>query len=338
MVVIDEAHHFRNPGYAGTGHGLLQAQGDRQPSRYRRLYDLVEGPRGVKHVFLLTATPVNNRLLDIQHMVQLFSRQRPDRFKDLGIHYLPGHIRKMEKDLLKATAGGAAEAAETNLAEAGDVLAGDALFRALIVQRSRSYVRESQRLQGKEAALFPEREPPRVADYDLRKTYGKLLGMVEEAFARDKPLFSLAMYDPSAFVKDDRPADEAFKLVQGRLRQVVALIRTQFLKRFESSAHAFQRSCERLLVKLLAFVMKNSETPAEKHRLERWQLQHKELIGYVHEHQLELFPDEDEADEDLVSEDDLEAVERLDRDKYRVDEILNETILDLDQVAASWPS
>jgi superfamily II DNA or RNA helicase len=333
VVVVDEAHHFRNPGYAGTGRGLLQVgETGRRPSRYRRLYDLIDGSEAVKQVYLLTATPVNNRLLDLQHMIELFSRQVPDRFKDLGIHSLPGHVRKMEKDLLRATAG-ADEPVETNLAEAEEVLAGDALFRALIVQRSRSYVRESQRLQGKEQALFPVRQPPQVAAYSVKKTYGKLLGMVEDAFAKDKPLFSLAMYDPSAFLKDDRPPDEAFKFVLGRLRQVVALIRTQFLKRFESSAHSFERSCERLLVKLLAFVMKNSQTPAEKHRLERWQLQHKDLIGYVHDHQLELFPDDEEVDDDLVTDDDLAEVELLDRDKYRVDEILNESILDLDQVA-----
>ena len=334
VFVIDEAHHFRNPGFAGTGRGLLQAESDRRPSRYRRMYDLIDGPRGVKQVYLLTATPVNNRLLDIQHMIQLFSRQQPDRFKDLGIHSLPGHIRKMEKDLLRATTPNGDEAAETNLAEAGDLLAADALFRGLIVQRSRSYVRESQRLQGKEQAIFPDREPPKVAEYSIKKTYGKLLGMVEAAFAKNKPLFSLAMYDPGAFLKDDRQTDEAFKLVLGRLRQVVALIRTQFLKRFESSAHAFRLSCERLLVKLLAFVIKNSTTPVEKSHLDRWQRQHAELIGYVQKQQPELFPDDEdeEADDDLVSEELLADTEELDRDKYDVHAILEETFFDLNQV------
>lgn len=37
-IVIDEAHHFRNPGRTG--------EDGRRPSRYRRLLDLVEGPRG----------------------------------------------------------------------------------------------------------------------------------------------------------------------------------------------------------------------------------------------------------------------------------------------------
>ncbi len=69
-IVIDEAHHFRNPGILGTGEHL--------PSRYRRLFDICEG----KQMFLLTATPVNNRLIDLQHMMELFTRKQADYFKE----------------------------------------------------------------------------------------------------------------------------------------------------------------------------------------------------------------------------------------------------------------
>src|SRR5262245_43599587 len=106
VIVIDEAHHFRNPGYAGTGRGGLRAAGERRPSRYHQLYERIDGPNGAKQVYLLTATPINNRLLDLQHMIELFSRRQADHFKGLGIYSLPGHIRKMEKELLRvATAG-----------------------------------------------------------------------------------------------------------------------------------------------------------------------------------------------------------------------------------------
>jgi superfamily II DNA or RNA helicase len=335
VVVIDEAHHFRNPGYAGTGAGLLRASGGRAPSRYHRLYDLIEGPTGLKQVVMLTATPVNNRLLDLQHMIELFSRRdQPAFFKDLGIHSLPGHIRKMEKDLIRATApAGSDDATEVNLAEVKDLLLSDALFRALVVQRSRAYVRESQQAQGNTAAVFPTREKPDVAAYSVKKTYGRLLDMVEQAFAKDKPLFSLAMYYPLAYYTGERGQVDQF--VEGRQKQIVALIRTQFLKRFESSSHAFERSCDRLLRKLLAFVMKHAQTEAEKRHLERWRVRNQDLIGYVHEKQLELFPEDsdDEADEDIVSEEMLEAVEELDRDKYDVGEIIRETLDDLAQVA-----
>jgi hypothetical protein len=66
-IVIDEAHHFRNTGIKGEKSG--------KPSRYWRFFDIVEG----KTLFMLTATPVNNRLIDLQHMIELFSRRRKKR-------------------------------------------------------------------------------------------------------------------------------------------------------------------------------------------------------------------------------------------------------------------
>lgn len=335
VVLIDEAHHFRNPGYAGTGRGSLRAAGDRRPSRYHQMFELIGDS---KQVFLLTATPVNNGLLDLQHMIELFSRRRADHFKDLGIHSLQGHIRKLEKSVQQTTANGAAGAAiATNLAEVGELLAGDTLFGALIVQRSRAYVRRSQLQQGKTAAVFPVRADPQVAEYSARKTYDRLLDMVEKAFSKEKPLFSLAIYYPLAYFKGDKSALEGVEFIEGRQKQIVGLVRTLFLKRFESSACAFELSCERLLGKLLAFVTKHSETPGEKRRLERWKLQNQELIGYGHDRFLELFPElaggDDEADEDIVTEEMLEAVDKLDRDQFAVGEIIGETLDDLDQVA-----
>src|SRR5262249_31797236 len=107
VVLIDEAHHFRNPGFAaGMGGKGIQATRDRPPSRYHLLSELLDGPSGVKQVFMLTATPVNNSLLDLQHMIELFTRKDPAYFKGLGVHSLPGHFRKMEKDLRASLHGG----------------------------------------------------------------------------------------------------------------------------------------------------------------------------------------------------------------------------------------
>ena len=88
--------------------------------------------------------------------------------------------------------------------------------------------------------------------YSIRKTYGRLLDMFEKAFTRKNPLFTLPMYYPLAWYKgDDKTIDP---LVEGRQKQVVGLIRTNFLKRFESSVVAFELSCDRLLKKLLAYL------------------------------------------------------------------------------------
>lgn len=62
VVVIDEAHHFRNPGRPGTEDEEVE------PSRYYQLYSLLDNSVRQKTLFMLTATPINNRLSDFRHM------------------------------------------------------------------------------------------------------------------------------------------------------------------------------------------------------------------------------------------------------------------------------
>ncbi len=153
------------------------------------MYDILEG----KQVFHLTATPINNSLLDFQHMVELFSRGQPDYFADapLGIHSLAGHIRKLDKIIEKEVLGfePTDEAVEVNYSDASDILSSDDLFDALVVQRSRSYVKESMSREGDGAILFPEPRKPKVTEYSVKQTYGKLLDMLSEAFHQSGPTF-----------------------------------------------------------------------------------------------------------------------------------------------------
>lgn len=327
VIIVDEAHHFRNPGTRGDD--------PNQPmSHYWALSNICEG----KDVYLLTATPINNRLLDLQHMIELFSQRKADYFKaaPLGIHSLPGHFRKMEKELEKqlAKTGVSNEEVETNQVEASEVLASDALFRALVVQRSRAYVKKSQEQHASTAkALFPKREAPRVVEFNLKKTYGHLLEMIEQAFNKEKPLFALAIYYPLAYYKGPDTSIKPLEL--GRQKEVVSLIRIQFLKRFESSTRAFELSCASLMDKLLAWTVKHCQTHHEKHQLEWWKNKYSDLIGYCHDRQLELFGGDpsDEVEEDIFSAEMLEAVEELSREEYRVEDMIAETITDLVTIA-----
>lgn len=322
-IIIDEAHHFRNTGTKGD-------DPSERRSRYWQLYDLI----GEKTVFMLTATPVNNRLIDFQHMVELFSRHQTDYFNEapLGIHSLAGHIRVLEKEIEKKVAVDSEQTQLIDMSDAGQIMGQDSLFKELVVQRSRSYVVESMKNEQGNGAVFPTPRSPKVVPYSVKQTYGKLLKMVEDAFKKDKPLFSLAIYYPLAYyIGEDDTVDP---IAENRQKQVVALIRTNFLKRFESSAEAFRQSCWTLLRKLLAWVEVHAETKGEQSRLERWKSQHADLIGYQTRSQPSLFDDEiEEADEDLLEPEMLESVNRVDRDEYDVAEIINETLLDLDQIA-----
>lgn len=324
VIIVDEAHHFRN-----------------RTSRYQRLFDLADG----KQMFLLTATPINNHLTDLQYMIELFSRRQSDYFKTLlGVHSLSAYFREKEKSLenlvqkqltFDPQSEEEPDGIETNLVEAEQVLVNDKLFNSLVVQRSRSYVRESQIKEGASLTLFPKKQIPQVADYSVKKTYGRLLGVLDKAFAKTSPLFSLAVYHPEMYSKGEQDTK-----LNNRQKQVVALIRTNFLKRFESSTYAFQKSCEKLLAKLLAFVEVNG-SDAEKSRLERWKAQKAERVGFIRTDQPDLFQtqgdlgeaeDDDESFDNLINDDLLNLTAKLARDEYKVDEIINETFLDLDQI------
>ncbi len=325
-VIIDEAHHFRNPGHKGdpeTGEGM---------SRYYHLYDLLDDSVRPKTLFMLTATPINNQLSDFRHMAELFTRRDEAYFaRTMGVNNLRGHFIKLENSL-KAQLGIESFSIAEDLNRVNDFLTSDAIIQNLVVQRSRTYVKESQQTEDALQTVFPDRKPPRVAEYSVFKTYGRLLDMIEKAFAREKPLFSLPIYYPLAYYKgDDETIDP---MEEGRQKQVVALIRTMFLKRFESSVRAFDLSNYRLLIKLLAFLEVHSDTKPEKMRLERWKRQNSDYLNWAQRRQLKLWGSdyEDEWDDDVVPEELLLKVDKLSRDEFEVEEIIQETFLDLDQI------
>ncbi len=327
VVVIDEAHHFRNPGRRGDpDEGVA-------PSRYYQLFDLLDSAKRPKTLFLLTATPINNRLTDFRHMTELFTRRNEAYFaRTLGVNNLRAHFNQMERTFRERVGPDGAGAAE-HMANAQEILVSDEIFRRLVVQRSRSYARESQLREHGEATAFPQRRDPQVAAYSIRKTYERMLDLIEKAFAKENPLFTLPLYYPLHwYIGPDQNIDP---FEENRQKQVVGLIRTNFLKRFESSIAAFELSCERLLKKLLAFAKVHSESDAEKKRLERWRAQNTEVLGLSAQRRLDLWgeDDKDAEDEDVVPQEMLDAVERLDRKDYKVEEMLSETFLDLDQIA-----
>lgn len=343
-VVIDESHHFRNPGVqvdVEPGSGKLVAKDGKRPSRYRRLYHMLEPLLHRKEVFLLTATPVNNHINDLRHMIELFSRREDDRFASVGINSLRGHFNKLEKAIEKRARqqdGTAEPELFTDAAEAEEVLVGDRLFNELVVQRSRAYVRDSQKLEHGKATVFPKREDPIVADYNVKKVYGELLEAVEKAFSKKDPLFRLAIYNPAAYARREDESKEGL-IEANRQTQVIGLVRTNFLKRFESSARAFEASCERLLLKLLAWVQVHAEGPHEKDRLAKWMHKFEKLLGVVdihqhlsERHQAALFGDED-PEEDLVPPEMREAVRELSRKEFDVGAMIDDTIDDLNELA-----
>ena len=326
IVIIDEAHHFRNTGSRGDiEQGVTK-------SRYYHLFDLLEDKERPKTIFMLTATPINNRLTDFRHMTELFTRCDEAYFsRTIGVNNLRAHFNHMERILRERVELDVANVTE-HVVEAEDILINDKIFRQLVVQRSRAYARESQILEYGEASAFPERNAPKVAAYSIRKTNSGMLDLIEKAFAKENPLFTLPMYYPLHWYRGSDENIDPFE--ENRQKQVVGLIRTNFLKRFESSVAAFELSCDRLLKKLLAFYEAHSKSDDEMRRLDRWKKQNIDILNYTNQRRMDIWGEQDDTsdDEDIVPQEMLDEVVRLDRAEYRVDEMMFETFLDLDQI------
>lgn len=306
VIIIDEAHNFRN----------------RSSERYRKLYETVGGN---KQLFLLTATPINNSLLDLQHQIELFTQRDESFFSNtvLGIHSLRGHFLKMERDL-SSTLHLKDNDTLINEVEAEKVLRQDNLFNSIVVQRSRAYVVKSSKLSGGNQVIFPRRNDPAVIPYSLKKVYGKLIEHFKKAFSKEKPLLNLPIYYPYAYyIGEDKNIDP---LKEGRQKQVVTLIKILLLKRFESSIKSFHDSCEDLLLRLFAFVKKHEPKQAKI-----WEARHSDLIEYIkknHPTPPELFESEDSIPQEL-----LETFEELNPKDFDITQILLETLQDLEQLA-----
>ncbi len=316
IIIIDESHNFRNTGIRGSGVW-------EEKSRYWRMRDVCRG----KTVFLLTATPVNNSLNDFRHMIELFTDGEEGHFKEIGVHSVSGHFRKLEKELERSIAAkpsaqeiNPGDSAGIDVIEANALLRGDSLFRELVVQRSRAYVKKES------GAVFPEAKQPAVAPYSLKKTYGALLKTMEKAFNKKEPLFSLPPYRPDDFLKTKKEKDD---LESGRQRQVVSLIRTQFLKRFESSAQAFSASSNRLLAKLLAWMERHADVIGKRTHFERWKKQNLEILQKISG----LIDERADGEEDAEASELYDTVEILDPEIYNIDGMYGETLLDMDELA-----
>lgn len=320
IVVIDEAHHFRN----------------RSSNRYRKLFDMMAGGRQ-KQMFMLTATPINNSFLDLQHLIELFTHRQDNYFASapLGIHSLSGHFKKMEADLKKQTGTDISDAIDIS----DDIFRTDVLVNKLVVQRSRAYVKKSLTTAEGDKVLFSIRQAPTVANYSLRISYGKLIDdFVDSFYRKDKqtgrslPILALAVYSP---YEEEYYIGEKSKIdlmVSGRQQQIVNLIRQLLLKRFESSIAAFEETCIRIYFRLYTFLTDYMEQ-GNKRLINRTLNHQADVLEYVKNFiENNMQSTLDELEDDLP-----EYVWNIDNNlsvkDFDIRAMLDDTILDMEVLA-----
>ena len=320
IIVIDEAHHFRN----------------RSSNRYRKLFDMMAaGPQ--KQMFMLTATPINNSFLDLQHLIELFTHRKDDYFAPapLGIHSLAGHFKKMEAKLSEIAGTGVSDSIDVS----DDIFRADHLVNELVVQRSRAYVKRSLANEEGANVLFSVRQDPVVANYSLRKSYGNLIDhFVDSFYRKDKktgkslPILALAVYSPYEDIYFTGNPEKLDKMVSGRQQQVVNLIRQLLLKRFESSIEAFSETCIRIYARLRKFIIDYRDY-GNTRQLERFLNKQAYVSEYVDGFIKENIMSTVEDLEDDLPEYVWDVEENLDVSDFDIRAMIDDTVLDMEVLA-----
>jgi len=222
IVLVDESHNFRNRGaHRYESLERLLAAHNRRGS--------VSGER--KKLILLTATPINNTVLDLYNQVNLFTGGDRSYFAGAG-------IGDLQKYFLSARR--AARQQESGIALFN-------LLEEVVIRRTRPFIREAYpnaTIKG-QPIHWPERKLKTIR-YNLEATYD---GIYEKIVHRVEGL-KLAPYRLETYKKQGVRRDQ---FEEGREEALVGIFKSRYLKRFESSVDAFRISVRRALQFLETF-------------------------------------------------------------------------------------
>lgn len=241
LVVIDESHNFRNG--AGT-------HANTQENRYVKLMDKVI-KTGVKtKVLMLSATPVNNRFIDLKNQLAIAYEGDPEQMNEkLDTSKTIDEIFKQAQRAFNAWSKLEPECRTT-----------DALLRTLdfdffelldsvTIARSRKHIKKYYNT--KEIGKFPERKKPislrpHLTDLDSAINYNQIYEQLMQ--------LSLCIYTPSNYIFPskmqkymDLTHNKGENLTQtGREQGIRRLMSINLLKRLESSVNSFQLTLQRI--------------------------------------------------------------------------------------------
>ena len=305
LIVIDESHNFRSS----------------EGTRYQRLIEEAI-QQGVKtKVLMLSATPVNTSLTDLRNQIYLMTEGRDDDFREsLGVGNV-GSLMAVAQREFKQWESSVAANGRRDKAALLEQLGADflRLLEGVSISRSRRHIEQFYAQEMARVGRFPTRAAP-VNDHPPTDLRGRLS---YKALADRIDKFTLSVYQPSGYVVSESRlrelADERERRnfdQRDRERWLIAMMRTNFLKRLESSAHALTLTLGRTIDKIDNLLVRieryekgrGALTPTLSQR-ER----EKEKAPEIADERADVLPDEDEDDEDLVI--------NRGRHPYRLDEL-----------------
>lgn len=248
LVVIDESHNFRN----ATTSRRDESGNVIRMSRYERLLEEVIARGGDTKVLMLSATPVNTSLTDLRNQIHLLAAKRDDAFRDrLGVDSFR-HLLDAAQRKFKAWEASGPRRKKAALVED---LGADFfnLLGTVSIARSRRQIKKFYADAMQEIGSFPTHAPPEnrypTTDLQGELSYRELNERISA--------FSLAIYNPTAYVTSEKALEELrqekerYRFNQAdRERFLIGMIRTNFLKRLESSARSLSLTLARTIGKI----------------------------------------------------------------------------------------
>jgi len=243
LVVIDESHNFRNKRAVKN-----------RVTRYEKLMNnIIKAGQNTK-VLMLTATPINNDLSDLHNQINFITKENDQALKNQNIERISSVVKKAQRNFDK-WADEKNKGSKIDLVEEMD----SDFFKLLdeyTISRSRKHIKKYYDI--KKIGKFPKRLKP-ISIYSELDTSNQVMNYEQ---LNNKILeMDLSIYYPSNFVRklsQEEYAEKHDTIVKGgtgilsqadREQNLILMLKTNYLKRLESSVHSFRLTFERLAKK-----------------------------------------------------------------------------------------
>ena len=242
LIVIDESHNFRN----GIG-----THSNTQENRYQRLMEKVIRAGVKTKVLMLSATPVNNRFVDLKNQLAI-AYEGNSEYLDERLNTTKGleDIFKQAQQAFNAWSKLDQEQRSTGALLRTLDFDFFELLDSVTIARSRKHIEKYY--DTNEIGKFPERRKPvslrpRLTDLDDAINYNQIYDQLMQ--------LSLCIYTPSHYIfpsklqkyKDLIHNKDENLTQSGRERGIQRLMSINLLKRLESSVNSFQLTLGRIM-------------------------------------------------------------------------------------------
>lgn len=241
LVVIDESHNFRN----GVG-----THSNTRENRYEKLINKIIKSGVRTKVLMLSATPVNNRFVDLKNQLAIAYEGNQDEMnKKLDTKKTIDEIFKQTQRAFNTWSKLEPEERTTDALLKTLNFDFFELLDSVTIARSRKHIEKYY--DTSEIGKFPERKKPislrpQLTDLDSAINYNQIYELLLQ--------LSLCIYTPSNYIFPskiqkymEQTHNKGINLTQtGRERGIQRLMSINLLKRLESSVNSFQLTLQRI--------------------------------------------------------------------------------------------